>query len=153
MIRKMLLSTTLIALAGCSSILTPSPVKDGAGFALPVGYDYRGSIADLKAPEKDWWSGFGSQPLDALVAQALSANQTLAQGIANIDASRAALKVANASLLPQASGSLSASSDTQSGLDDVDVSGRLSASYQLDLFGANAASRAGALANFDAAVF
>ena len=140
MIRKMLLATTLIALAGCSSILTPSPVKDGAGFALPVGYDYRGSIADLKAPEKDWWSGFGSQPLDALVAQALSAN-------------RAALKVANASLLPQASGSLSASSDTQSGLDDVDASGRLSASYQLDLFGANAASRAGALANFDAAVF
>ena len=42
------------------------------------------------------------------------------------------------------------------GRDDLDRSlgsGRLSASYQLDLFGANAASRAAALASFDAAVF
>lgn len=153
MIRSLILSASLAALASCSTTGTLPAAGDRAGFSLPSSYDYRTEIADLRPPETAWWAAFGSEPLDALIANALAANQTLAQGVANVDASRAALRVSNASLLPQASGSLSASSDTQSGLDDVNSSGRLSASYQLDLFGANAASRAASLASYDAAVF
>lgn len=153
MIRPLILSVSVLALSGCASFGPSTKAGEGPGIVFPDGYDYRSELAALDAPEKAWWGGFSSAPLDALVAEALRANQSLAQGVANVDASRAALKVANASFLPQASGSLSTSSDTLGGLDDVSASGRLSASYQLDLFGANAASRAAALASFDAAVF
>ena len=154
MIRTLLISASALALAGCASI---NPVQretaTDAGLTMPDGYDYAAEVAGLSAPEQDWWAGFNSADLDALITEALAANNSLAQGLANVDASRASLKTANAAFLPQASGSLSSSSNTEAGLDDVDASARLSASYQLDLFGANAASRNAALANLDAAIF
>lgn len=153
MIRVLVISVSLLALASCASFGPAQRPQSGANIAFPDGFDYREEVAELEAPDKAWWGGFASARLDALVTEAMEANQTLAQGVANVDASRASLKSANASFLPQASGSLSAASDTQTGLDDVASSGRLSASYQLDLFGANAANRNAALANVDAAVF
>ncbi|OYW87745.1 MAG: RND transporter [Hyphomonas sp. 34-62-18] len=154
MIRALLISASALALAGCASI---NPVQretaTDAGLTMPDGYDYAAEVAGLSAPEQVWWAGFNSADLDALITEALTANNSLAQGLANVDASRASLKTANAAFLPQASGSLSSSSNTEAGLDDVDASARLSASYQLDLFGANAASRNAALANLDAAIF
>lgn len=153
MLRTLFLSASALALAGCASFAPARQAPESAALVMPDGYDYRSEVAGFSEPERAWWNGFDTPALDNLVAEALSANQTLAQGVANVDASRAALKVANASLLPQASGSLSASSDTQSGLDDVSSSGRLSASYQLDLFGANSASREASLAGLDAAIF
>ncbi len=154
MIRTLLISASALALVGCASI---NPVQretaTDAGLTMPDGYDYAAEVAGLSAPEQVWWAGFNSADLDALITEALAANNSLAQGLANVDASRASLKTANAAFLPQASGSLSSSSNTESGLDDVDASARLSASYQLDLFGANAASRNAALANLDAAIF
>ncbi|MFN3913119.1 efflux transporter outer membrane subunit [Hyphomonas sp.] len=153
MLRKFLLSSSVLLVAGCASFGAPLSGDATAVMALPDGYDYRGEVAALAGPEQVWWSAFNSASLDGLVAEALRANQTLAQGVANVEASRASLRVSNASLLPQASASLSAASDSASGLDDVSSSGRLSASYQLDLFGANAADRAAARADLDAAVF
>ena len=148
MIRQVLLSSSLLALTACATF---APQADGIehGIELPLAYDTASDIAARRV-EKTWWADFGSAQLDALITDALSANQTLAAGLANVDAARAALKVSNASLLPQASASLSASSDTENGLDDVSASGRLSASYQLDLFGANAASREASLASLEA---
>lgn len=151
--RSLLLAASVLALAGCASLGPGRVSATDAQMALPEAYDYAGELAGIGAAEGDWWQGFGTARLNGLVDRALAANQTLAQGLANVEASRASLKVANAALLPQASASLSASSDTESGLDDVSSSGRLSASYQLDLFGANAASLEAAEAGVDAAVF
>ena len=154
MIRTILLSSSLLALTACASFGPEQAAGTSAGMELPAQYDYAGEVAALEAPERQWWAGFDTVQLDALIARSLDANQTLAEGLANVEASRAALKVSNAAFLPQASGSLSASSDRQGdGLGDVSSSGRLSASYQLDLFGANAASRDAALASLDAAIF
>jgi NodT family efflux transporter outer membrane factor (OMF) lipoprotein len=152
MIRQITLSTCLLALTACASL---APQTDVIPYAidLPANYDKVAEMTEASAVDSDWWAAFGSANLDALVAEALSANQTLAGGMANIDAARAALKISNASLLPQASGSLSASSDTDRGLDDVSSSGRLSASYQLDLFGANAAGREASRASLEASEF
>lgn len=148
MIRQVLLSSSLLALTACAT-LAPQPDSIEHSIELPSAYDTASDTA-ARQVEQAWWSDFGSARLDALIADAFSANQTLAAGLANVDAARAALKVSNASLLPQASASLSASSDTEAGLDDVSASGRLSASYQLDLFGANAASREASLASLEA---
>jgi outer membrane protein, multidrug efflux system len=152
MIRQIALSTSLLALTACASLAPKTDVISHA-IDLPADYDKAAELTEARAIEPDWWASFGSTKLDELVAEALSANQTLAGGIANIEAARAALKASNASLLPQASGSLSASSDTDRGLDEVNSSGRLSASYQLDLFGANAAGREASRASLEASEF
>ena len=152
MIRKTALSASFLALAACASLAPRTEVTEHE-LALPADYDNAAGLTEVRTIEADWWAAFGSQNLNALVTEALGANQTLAAGIANVDAARAALKVSNASLLPQANASLSASSDTESGLDDVSSSGRLSASYELDLFGANAASRAASQASLEASQF
>ena len=152
MTRALLLASSLLALTACTTLVKPT--EDTAhGVTLPAEYDYAGDIAELQAPEAAWWAGFETDALDTLVAQALEANQSLAQGVASVEAARAALKVTNAGFLPQASGGLSSSSNTTNGLDDISSSARLSASYQLDLFGANAASRRSSEASLDAAVF
>ncbi|MCA8902530.1 MAG: efflux transporter outer membrane subunit [Hyphomonas sp.] len=153
MLRPSLLSASLIALTACATIGPERVVDTQPGITLPDAYDHAGEIESLRTAEGAWWADFDNAELSALIAEALANNQTLAQGLANVDASRAALKTANAAFLPQASASMSASSDTGSGLDDVNSSGRLSASYQLDLFGANAASRDSAQAGLDAAIF
>ncbi len=153
MIRPLLFSASFLVLSACAAIGPEQQSGTAPGLTLPASYDYAGDMDDMDVRDRVWWQDFESGPLDALVFEALDANQTLAQGLANVDASRAALKVSNAAFLPQASGSLSASSDTGAGLDDISSSGRLSASYQLDLFGANAANRDSALASLDAAVF
>ncbi|WP_084395927.1 efflux transporter outer membrane subunit [Henriciella aquimarina] len=153
MLRPIILSSSLLVLTACAS-LAPETPESAHAIAMPAAYDYAGEVEALAAPEREWWDGFETASLDQLVSEALAANQTLAQGVANVEAARAALKVANAAFLPQASGSLSASSNTEGdGLDDVDASGRLSASYQLDLFGANAASREAAQASLEATIF
>lgn len=154
MLRILVLSASALVLTGCASL---SPVRTDAGtdagITFPDGFDYAREVAAIEAPERAWWSAFSSAELDTLVSEALAANQSLAQGLANVDASRAALRVSNAAFLPQASGGFSASTDTDRGFDDINTSGRLSASYQLDLFGANDASRRAALAGLDAAIF
>lgn len=153
MLRPILLSASLIALTACTTSLAPeSPVSEHE-LTLPAVYDYAGEVEAIRTGDGAWWERFETAKLDTLVARALAENQTLAQGLANIRAARASLAIANSAFLPQASGSLSAGSNTEGdGLTDVDVSGRLSASYQLDLFGANAASREAA-ASLDAAIF
>lgn len=153
MLRPAFLSASVLVLSACASLGPQQVDGTDAGLTLPDAYDYASEVETLSGLEQAWWTGFETQQLDALIEEALASNQTLAQGLASVEASRAALKVANAAFLPQANGSLSASSDTESGLEDVNSSGRLSASYQLDLFGANEASRQSALASLDAALF
>jgi len=152
MIRNALLASSFIALSACTSLAPQTDALDH-GMDLPAAYDHA-AVSDIAAgASQEWWSAFGSAPLSEMVEEALAANQTLVGGLANVDAARAALRVSDASRLPQASGSLSASSDTQSSLDDVNATGRLSASYQLDLFGANATDREAARASLEATEF
>lgn len=152
MTRAILLASSMLTLSACTSLLKPT--EDTAhGVTLPAAYDYAGDIEQMQGHETDWWADFESPALDSLVAEALTANQSLAQGVASVKSARAALKVTNAGFLPQASGSLSSSSSTESGLDDISSSGRLSASYQLDLFGANDASRRSSEASLEEALF
>lgn len=154
MIRRILLASSVLVLAGCATIgPQPVPAQSEPVLTMPGGYDYAGDVAAISAAEAAWWAGFESGALDAMIVEALAANQSLAQGLANVEASRAALRTTNAAFLPQTGAGLAASSDTERGLDDVSSSARLSASYQLDLFGANAASREAALAGLDTALF
>lgn len=119
--------------------------------AMPATYE---RSVEAGAPvDAKWWRAFNDPQLDALIAEALAANQDLTAGVARVRQSRASVKSASASLFPTVSGGASASSDSESDFDDVSTSGRLSASYQLDLFGQNRADRAAVRAGYDAQVF
>ena len=129
MMRSILASGGLIVLTACTTSLAPATPVSEAGVNLPAAYDYAGEVETISARDEFWWLAFEAETLDALIDEALVANQTRAQGLANIRASRAALQITNAAFLPQASGSLSASSNTEGGgLDDIDASGSGSAS-------------------------
>lgn len=116
-----------------------------AAFTHPID---GGRLADA-----GWWNRFGDRALPELVAEARAANHTLAAGRASVRAARAAVQSAGASLFPQATAGLSSSADDERGFDDYTTSGRLSVSWQVDLFGGNRARRDAALARYDARQF
>ncbi|WP_428410437.1 efflux transporter outer membrane subunit [Hyphococcus sp.] len=148
--KKILLSTTALSLAACATASPPV----GELAPAPATYNYAGALAETEKTDALWWETFNDPALDTLVNEALSANQDIAAGLAALRSARASVRIANASLFPQLSAGASASSDTEGdGLDDVSASARGSASYQLDLFGQNAADRRAARASYDAQAF
>jgi NodT family efflux transporter outer membrane factor (OMF) lipoprotein len=134
--QRVLIASSILMLAACAS--ASPPVAELT--ALPAAYDYA-DPAGAPAPEAAWWRGFGDPALDALVGEALLANQDLAAGVARVRQARASLKTATSSLFPQVSAGASANSNSDDGFGDVSGSSRANASYQLDLFGENRAGR------------
>ncbi len=148
--KQALLASAALSLAACAT--ASPPVAELT--PLPTAFDHSGANASAAKTDEAWWRSFNDPSLDALVAQAQSSNQDIAAGVAALRAARASVRIANASLFPQLSAGASASSTTQGGgLDDVTGSARGSASYQLDLFGRNAATRRAARANYEAQAF
>ncbi|MEQ8178683.1 MAG: efflux transporter outer membrane subunit [Amphiplicatus sp.] len=147
--KNALFAAAALSLAACASV-TP-PVAEIT--ALPSSFEYADPSIEGAVPEKEWWRAFGDPSLDALIADALAANQDIAGGLARVRQARASVRSANASLFPSISGGLSTGADSADDFSSWSSSGRASASYQLDLFGQNRASRKGARASYDAAQF
>jgi NodT family efflux transporter outer membrane factor (OMF) lipoprotein len=136
-------------LAGCSI----GPTYRRPDIALPAqwhesaGAGTGGGSASVW-PEAEWWHGFGSAKLDELIAEAERNNDDLAGAIARVEEADAQARIAGAALLPAldlgATGSRQRAQTASLG-----VGGRvfnifnaeLSASYQLDFWGKNRATR------------
>lgn len=73
--------------------------------ALDIPEAYRASPATAAAawPRAEWWKGFGSPELNALVAQAREANFDIEAALARVRQADAQLAIAGAPLLPGAS--------------------------------------------------
>jgi outer membrane protein, multidrug efflux system len=112
-------------------------------------------------PELDWWRGFRSTELTALVEISQAQNFDIAVAIAQIEQADALVRIANSSLLPtiDLNGSATRSQNAAGGSSSSITSGRsatinqfnanLSASYILDVWGKN---RAALLASEETAV-
>ncbi|WP_273454204.1 efflux transporter outer membrane subunit [Nevskia ramosa] len=141
-----------LLLAGCS--LTPTLTQPE--LPLPERYAQASDRADEASAEAvpvapQWWQRFGSAELDQLMTEALAANHDLAAALARIEQSRASARAARANLVPLVTGSASASTSRSGGNDTSENSqATLSASYELDLWGANRATAAAARARLDA---
>lgn len=147
----------ILALSGCSLVPEYQRPK------VPVP----GQWSPQTAPTADltldaWWSTFTSPALDALVDQALAANQDLAAGVARIRQARAVATIAGAPLWPQLDVAWSATDSDRSGgsdnLSSTTSSGtrsstQLTLAYELDLFGRVAATRAAARNRVNASQF
>jgi outer membrane protein, multidrug efflux system len=116
----------------------------------------KGAAADRAVPAVDWWRGFRSKELTALMDAAQVYNYDIAVAIAQIVQADAQVGVSGAALLPTISGNASAerertSSSGSSSLTGIGSSGNstfsiysssLTASYILDFWGKNRATLA-----------
>lgn len=145
------LAVFALAVSGCSLVdeyLRPAT-------PIPTAWSESGPVAPAATPvaawpAADWWRGYGSSALDAYMKQAETANFDLAAAIARVRQADAQARIGGAPLLPAVD--LSASGDrtqtpsliphNSSARPTIKntVSTSLSASYELDFWGKNAAA-------------
>jgi multidrug efflux system outer membrane protein len=137
------------------------------GLDVPVAYRATAETAATAWPAADWWQGFRSPDLNALIEQARTYNFDIAASIARVRQADAQVRIAGAPLLPDISGNASASwqheglgtgsssrvgSTTRGGgsnssLDFHNYSVGLSATYELDFWGRFRAARQSAISS------
>ncbi|MDR1854266.1 MAG: efflux transporter outer membrane subunit [Azoarcus sp.] len=122
--------------AGCSFV---GPVAE-PDVALPTTWQESGPDGALAAvPSPEWWKGFASTQLDALIADAFSGSPDLRMQGERVVQAELALRVANASLFPtlnlSGNSGWNRSSDGSTVAERKSTSLNLSASYELDLWG------------------
>jgi multidrug efflux system outer membrane protein len=104
-------------------------------------------------PDAQWWHGFGSADLDRLMAQAQQANDDLKAAMARVQQSDAQVRIAGAPLLPSLQAGFTPArqrmilpNGTNQAISVTTFTAQLSAAYELDFWGRNAALRAAAVA-------
>ncbi|MEC3949956.1 efflux transporter outer membrane subunit [Sphingobium sp. HWE2-09] len=125
----------------------------GAALGLPATYSQGDSAPVSDADLANWWTRLGDPTLSGLIDQAVANNLDIVQAQARLRQARESLRQANASFLPQLSGSGSggrnySNQDAGGRLDSSgnpigggtgnwssSYSGRINASWQVDLFG------------------
>jgi NodT family efflux transporter outer membrane factor (OMF) lipoprotein len=151
---KKLLPFVLLLSTACA---TTSPVPEPQ-VSAPSAWS-EAPTADAAAVAADWWQRFGSAELQALVDEALAGSPDLAIAVERVRQAEAQVRVTGASLFPQIDAAASSSARTTRDRDAntslrTEASGTtLSASYELDLWGRNAAGVRGAEASLRATVF
>lgn len=125
--------TVLLLCMGLGACATTSPVP--APQVTPAAaYDEPAAMA-ATAVTAEWWKQFDSGELAALVEAALAGSPDLAIATERLRQAEAQVQVAGSSLFP----SLDLGVSTRKARDSESTSTTLSASYELDLWGGNAA--------------
>ena len=123
-----------VLLSGCSLV----PEFHLPGTNSPAAFS--SGVSEETRIAADWWQSFDSEELNGLMVQALAQNNDLRASVQRVEQSRAALRVAGASLLPTADASASKSRVYNNpGNANNSWRGGAGVSYELDLFGANRA--------------
>lgn len=132
-----------LILSGC--ILT-SDLPDPA-LTIPGGYKSAGRDAQAATPALDWWRGFRSAELTALMEEAQTVNLDIAAATARFRQADALARQAGAPLFPSLTGNGQTSHARSSGANtsSTTIGGRkfetfsvsLSASYEIDFWGKN----------------
>lgn len=155
----LLLSASLLALP----LLSACAVMEGADtemaeISMPAAYEYLQQNTGA-APNPDWWASFNTPELNGLETQAMAANNDLLAGVERVLQARAGVGTSRAGLLPQITGQINDTFTENNGGQRIDLNtglpigggagaggdylqnttGRINASYELDLFGANRA--------------
>jgi outer membrane protein, multidrug efflux system len=141
-------------LAGCS--VGPAYKKPD----IPSPVQWHDPVADASSawPNADWWHGFGSERLDALIQEAQHSNDDLAAAVARVEEADAQARIAGAPLLPSLDFGADATREravvSGEGPHPFNVfSPELTASYEIDFWGKNRAARNAARATAMASRF
>jgi outer membrane protein, multidrug efflux system len=131
---------------------------------MPLAFQATPATQAAAWPSEDWWRGFGSPELDALIEQARGQNYDIAAAIARVRQADAQVRIAGAPLLPTVATTASASwqqvgatrgfsgvsrgGSTTSTINIRDYSiGPLNAAYEVDFWGLNRAARQAAVSS------
>ena len=108
---------------------------------IPPVYRADGGKTRAARPAPDWWRGFRSRELTALVERAQLANLDIAAAVARIEQADATTRITGAPLLPFLGANLSANrSGTGTNQGSSLYSAVLNASYEIDFWGKNRAA-------------
>ena len=127
-------------LSGCMLTVEvpPAPVVDA-----PPKYREAAGKPHAALPAPDWWRGFRSRELTALVERAYLANLDIAAAVARIEQADAQTRIAGAPLLPRVDfdGTATRSRAHRHGAERATaISAVLNASYEIDFWGKNRAA-------------
>lgn len=149
--KTLLLTPLLLVAAGCA--LTPDYHRPVVATATHWQNDAALVAADAASVSVDWWRQFQSEELNALMAEAATANQDVAAAIARIDQARAAARMAGANRLPAVIAGASVGHHRSGGSGRDSSQAELSVGYELDLWRANAAAAQAAEARLLASAY
>ena len=135
-----LLAASALALSACAPTLREAPV--GAAIAPPASW--RTSLEVTAPVEAEWWNAFGDPQLSRIVEQARRNNPDVQIAAARVEEARATELGSRGFLLPSVGAGVDAGVRREvtpfgQGQRIVAVQPAFRASYELDLFGKNAA--------------
>lgn len=144
-------ATSALALSACVPTLQDAPV--GAAVAPPV--EWRTQLATAAPVEDQWWSSFGDPQLTRLVEQARLNNPDIRIAAAKVEDARATEQGSRGYLLPSLGAGVEGGvrrevSTFGQAQESVVAKPAFRASYEVDLFGKNAARVDAAEAGFAA---
>lgn len=117
--------------------------------SAPAGFEHAAAVAPPAWPAQDWYRGFGSEELDALVDFAASHNADLAEAGERVAQADARARQAGAAILPSisadASGTYLAGRSAQGSGHELDWLVMPAVSYEVDFWGKNRATAHAAL--------
>ena len=142
--------TLLIRLAALAALLLGAGCSLGPDYKrpaleLPLGFRATPQTAVQVWPGPEWWRGFGSPPLDAMIADARENSFDIAAAIARVRQADAQVRISGSALLPNVSATPEASysgSNLRNGgglvsgyRDSRLYTAELTASYEIDFWG------------------
>jgi NodT family efflux transporter outer membrane factor (OMF) lipoprotein len=153
-LRRIVVAAVIALLAACSM----APEYERPSVPMAENWHATATLTAAALPvNADWWRRFSSGEFDRLMAEALAANQDLAAALARIRQARAVARIAGSPLLPALDVSGSGARDSSGSRGDWDsrtsYDALLTASYEIDLWGRNAAGLQAAEADVTASVF
>ncbi|WP_066208179.1 efflux transporter outer membrane subunit [Blastomonas sp. CCH9-F3] len=140
--------TGALLLSACAPALQDAP--QGASVAAPVAW--RTDLGMTAPVEAQWWQAFGDPQLSALVEKARANNPDVQIAAARVEEARATERGSRGLLLPSLGLSVDGAARREvspfgQGLNSLAAQPAVRASYELDLFGKNAARVDAASAN------
>ncbi len=150
------LRQAVVAVAGLCLMLAACNLHERSELAIgiPERYATAPSLPPAPPPALDWWRGFRSNELTALIEEAQTANFDIAAAVARIVQADARSKIAGATLLPAVDLDASATrSRPAGGPNRSSFRAALGASYEIDFWGKNRATVRAAEENAIAARF
>jgi outer membrane protein, multidrug efflux system len=152
--RRSLLLAVLLSLAGCSV----GPAYRRPAAPLPTGWRAATAGQNEGWPSASWWRAFGSPTLDDYIQRALKSSDDIAAAVARVREADAQARVAGAALLPSLNVQVLGQKERTflppiGGKVVGGIEPTINASYELDFWGKNRATREAAVQAAQASVY
>ena len=143
------------ALTGCSGVKNLTPAQLGEMPAQVPGME--ADTDSLTMADMEWWRFYTDADLTAIITEALEHNRDLGAAMARVEQARSLYGVARLNLAPELSGIVSADYETndyhgESAKRDPEYDIKVTAAWELGLFGGQKWERRGAEASYLATV-